>query len=62
MKGYIKNNKDLKITNLDQLPKGLRCPFLEVTKSPIENEYIAVRWHRVIDDPDDIEGYLVTMY
>ena len=60
MKGYIKNSKALKVTNLDQLPKGLRCPYLEVIESHIEGVYIAKCWHRVIDDPDDIEGYIVT--
>ena len=60
MQGYIRYNKKLKITNLDQLPKGLRCPYLEVTMSHIPDTYIAVRWHRVLDDHDDIEGYVVT--
>lgn len=46
MRSIIDYNPDLKINNLEQLPKGLGCNLLLVIESPYPNEYVAVRWLR----------------
>ena len=46
MRSIIDYCNDLKITNLDQLPKGLGCNLLLVIESPYPNQYVAVRWLR----------------
>ncbi len=42
----IDNSPELRITNTDQLPRGLGCRFLLVLESPYPGEYIAKRWLR----------------
>uniref|UniRef100_A0A6M3LUH5 Uncharacterized protein n=1 Tax=viral metagenome TaxID=1070528 RepID=A0A6M3LUH5_9ZZZZ len=47
------------MTNLEQLPHGLGCKWLEVIESHIPGTYIAKRWHRVSPASDDLEGIFV---
>ena len=42
----IDNGPWVKITNLDQLPKGTGCSYLLVLESPYYGEYAAKRWLR----------------
>jgi putative lipoic acid-binding regulatory protein len=42
----IQNHKDLKITNLEQLPRGIGASYLEVIESHIPGTYIAKQWRR----------------
>ena len=49
----IKYNPTLPITNVDNLPHGLNCRYLEVIKSHV-NTFIAKSWHRKIPKYDCI--------
>ena len=42
----IKHNRDMRITNLDQLAHGTGAKYLEVLESHIPDTYIAVQWRR----------------
>jgi hypothetical protein len=48
----------LKITNLEQLPRGLNAPYLEVIESHIPDVYIAKQWRR---KPDNVNGTLIKL-
>jgi hypothetical protein len=44
----IKYNRNLIITNLDQLPRGTGAKYLEVRPDNIHGVLIAVQWRRVV--------------
>lgn len=44
----ITYRKDLDIRNLESLPRGLNCQYLEVIESHIPGTYIAKQWRRNI--------------
>lgn len=46
MRHIIDYSPELKITNLDALPRGTGCKFLLVIESPHCGEYVAKRWLR----------------
>ena len=52
----IQYNKDLLITNLDQLPHGVGAKYLEVLPDNIHGVLIAKQWRRVIvkDNTDTV--------
>ena len=46
MRRIIDYSPQVKITNLDALPRGLRCPYLLAVESPYAGEYVAKQWKR----------------
>ncbi len=44
----IKYNRNLIITNLDQLPRGSGAKYLEVMPDNIHGVLIAIKWRRVV--------------
>jgi len=48
----IDNNKELVVTNLDQLPRGTGAKYLEVIESHC-GTYIAKQWRRKLNNVPD---------
>jgi len=46
MRNIIDNHPELKITNLEQLPRAQGRNLLLVIESPFPGEYAAIRWLR----------------
>jgi hypothetical protein len=53
MSKIIPYNKDLKITNTEQLPHGTGAKYLEVITSHIPDTYIAKQWRKKPDNNKD---------
>lgn len=45
---HIPYTNTLNIKNVENLPRGTGCKYLEVIESHIEGEYIAKQWRRSI--------------
>ena len=55
----IKYHRNLVITNLGQLPRGVGAKYLEVLPDNIHGVLIAVKWKRVIPKQYDNQFALV---
>jgi len=50
----IKNRRELKVANLEHLPRGLGARYLEVIESHRAGEYIAKQWRRKLPEAGGI--------
>lgn len=55
----IKYSQNLKIVNIEQLPHGLNCKYLEVMPDELHGTLIAVKWKRKIPKQFDNQFALV---
>ena len=55
----IKYNRELRITNIDQLTHGTGAKFLE-TMTAHNGDYIAVAWHRKMLDTIPTDHVLIS--
>jgi hypothetical protein len=49
----IAYNKTLDIRNVESLPHGLNCKYLEVITAHLPDVYIAKQWHRKMTTAPD---------